>query len=150
MDDICRRNDFKTYVLAFKTLLGVNFTNNLQTAFVLISFRQKITNPNCKHRKAAQNTFVWKSRSWNVGYVETLLSRMEERNIELSSFGDPTWGVRIGETLVGVRFGLLKRKSIFFANHQFVIRRMLLKAWLFYIEIKHDTLGGWGLFKLWF
>ena len=36
----------------------VNFTNILQVAFVLIYFCQKITNPNCKHIKAAPNTFV--------------------------------------------------------------------------------------------
>ena len=37
-----------------------NFTNNLQAAFALISFYQKISHPNCKHSKLAQNTFVQK------------------------------------------------------------------------------------------
>jgi len=39
---------------------AVNFTNILQAAFGPISLQQKITNPNCKHMKAAQNTFVKK------------------------------------------------------------------------------------------
>ena len=39
---------------------GVNFTNNLQAAFAPISFQQKDTNPDCKNRKAAKNTFVQK------------------------------------------------------------------------------------------
>ena len=41
--------------------LRVNFTKILQAAFALISFCQRIINPNFKHRKAAQNTFVRKS-----------------------------------------------------------------------------------------
>ena len=41
----------------------INCANILQAAFVPISFRQKITNPNCKHIKAAQNTFIQKSCS---------------------------------------------------------------------------------------
>jgi hypothetical protein len=39
---------------------GVNFTNILLAAFVPKSFCQKITNPNCKHIKGAQKTFVRK------------------------------------------------------------------------------------------
>jgi hypothetical protein len=42
---------------------GVNFTNILWAAFVPKSFRQKITNPNCKHLKAVQITLVWLSIS---------------------------------------------------------------------------------------
>ncbi len=38
---------------------GVNFTNILWAAFAPKSFRQKITNLNCKHIKAAPKTFVW-------------------------------------------------------------------------------------------
>jgi len=37
----------------------VNFTNILLAVFAPKSFRQKITNPNCKHLKAAQRTLVW-------------------------------------------------------------------------------------------
>jgi hypothetical protein len=37
---------------------GVNFTNTLWAAFASKSFFQKITNPNCKHTKAAQKTFA--------------------------------------------------------------------------------------------
>ena len=40
-----------------------NFTNILRGAFAPISFCQKVTNPNCKRIKAAQNTFVQKSCS---------------------------------------------------------------------------------------
>ena len=39
----------------------VNFTNILQAVFAPISFCQIVTNSNCKHLKAAQNTFVQKS-----------------------------------------------------------------------------------------
>jgi len=38
----------------------VNFTNILQTAFVLKLFYQKITKPNCNDRKASKNTFEQK------------------------------------------------------------------------------------------
>jgi hypothetical protein len=37
---------------------GVNFTNILRAAFAPNSFRQKITNPYCKHLKAVQRTSV--------------------------------------------------------------------------------------------
>jgi hypothetical protein len=40
---------------------GVNFTNILWAAFAPKSFRQKITNPNCKHIKAAQKIFYEKA-----------------------------------------------------------------------------------------
>jgi hypothetical protein len=39
---------------------GGNFTNFLIAAFAPKSFRQKITNPNSKHIKAAQKTFIQK------------------------------------------------------------------------------------------
>ncbi len=39
----------------------VNFTNILWAAFAPKSFCQKITNPNCKHIKAAQKTFIQKA-----------------------------------------------------------------------------------------
>jgi hypothetical protein len=42
---------------------GVNFTNILWAAFAPKSFCRKIINPNCKHIKAAQKTYVWKSCS---------------------------------------------------------------------------------------
>ena len=42
---------------------GVNFTNILWAAFAPKSFCQKITNPNCKHLKAAQRTLAWLSIS---------------------------------------------------------------------------------------
>ena len=42
---------------------GVNFTNILWAAFPPKSFRQKITNPNCKHTKAVQRALVWLSIS---------------------------------------------------------------------------------------
>ncbi len=42
---------------------GANFTNILWAAFAPKSFHQKITNPNCKHFKAAQRTLVWLSIS---------------------------------------------------------------------------------------
>ena len=41
----------------------VNFTNILLTAFAPISLHKKITNPNCKHIKAAKNTLAQKSCS---------------------------------------------------------------------------------------
>ena len=55
----------KRHVLYFEgnNYTWVNFTNNLRADFVLISFCHKITNPNCKHRKAVQNTFVQKAAS---------------------------------------------------------------------------------------
>ncbi len=40
---------------------AVNFTNIVWAAFAPKSFHQKITNPNCKHIKAAQKTFVQKA-----------------------------------------------------------------------------------------
>jgi len=40
---------------------GVNFTNILLAAFAQKPFCQEITNPNCKHIKGAQKTFVQKS-----------------------------------------------------------------------------------------
>jgi hypothetical protein len=42
---------------------GVNFTNILCAAFAPKSFRQKLTNPNCKHLKAVQRILVWLSIS---------------------------------------------------------------------------------------
>jgi len=45
------------------SIAGVNLTNILRAAFVPIFFRQKNTKPNCKYKKAAHNTFEWKSRS---------------------------------------------------------------------------------------
>jgi hypothetical protein len=39
---------------------GVNFTNILLAAFAPKSFRQKITNPNCKHIKVAQKNYCMK------------------------------------------------------------------------------------------
>ncbi len=39
---------------------GVNFINIICRAFAPIFLRQKITNPNCNQRKAAQSTFVKK------------------------------------------------------------------------------------------
>jgi hypothetical protein len=50
---------------------GVNFTNILLAAFAPKSFRQKITNPNCKHIKGAQKTFVQKICSLNIGEIDT-------------------------------------------------------------------------------
>ncbi len=48
--------------ICFITLAtGVNFTNILWAAFGPKSFRRKITNPNCKHIRAAQKTFVKKA-----------------------------------------------------------------------------------------
>jgi hypothetical protein len=35
------------------------------------SFRQKITNPNCKHIKGVQGTLVWKSCLWNIGEIDS-------------------------------------------------------------------------------
>ncbi len=40
---------------------GVNFTNILWAAFAPKSFRQKITNPNCKHIKGVQRIWFEKS-----------------------------------------------------------------------------------------
>jgi hypothetical protein len=40
---------------------GVNFTNILRAAFAPKSICQKITNPNCKHIKAAQKLLYKKS-----------------------------------------------------------------------------------------
>jgi hypothetical protein len=50
---------------------GGNFTNILWAAFAPKSFHQKITNPNCKHIKAAQKTFVQKNCSKNIGDFDT-------------------------------------------------------------------------------
>ena len=47
----------------FRLLQGVNFTNILWAVFAPKSFRQKITNTNCKHLKAVQITSVWLSIS---------------------------------------------------------------------------------------
>ena len=49
--------------LPVSSATGVNFTNILWAAFAPKSFCQKITNPNCKHLKAAQRTLVWLSIS---------------------------------------------------------------------------------------
>ncbi len=43
--------------------MTVNFTNILWAAFAPKSFRQEITNPNCKHLKAVERTLVWLSIS---------------------------------------------------------------------------------------
>ena len=48
----------------------VNFANILQAAYALIPFCQKIKYPTSKHIKAAQNTFVLKSCSYNVGEID--------------------------------------------------------------------------------
>jgi len=40
---------------------GVNFINILWATFAPKSFRQKITNPNCKHLRAVQRGLVWLS-----------------------------------------------------------------------------------------
>jgi len=48
--------DMKNIGLTSKA--GVNFTNILLAAFAPKAFCQKITNPNCKHTKAAQKTLV--------------------------------------------------------------------------------------------
>ena len=64
---VCHWDDGKTgpgalcfSILSCKCLPVVNFTNILHAAFATISFRQKITNLNCQHIKAVQNTFVHK------------------------------------------------------------------------------------------
>ncbi len=44
----------------YKKVPGVNFTYILWAAFAPKSFRQEITNPNCKHIKAAQKNFCIK------------------------------------------------------------------------------------------
>ncbi len=56
-------NGWNTNIYTYIETPGVNFTNILWTAFVPKSFRQKITNPNCKHLKAVQITLVWLSIS---------------------------------------------------------------------------------------
>jgi len=48
-----------------------NFTIILQAAFVPIFFRQKNAKPNCKWRKALQNTLVQRSCLLNVGKTDT-------------------------------------------------------------------------------
>jgi len=45
-------------IIAIAVVLCVNFTNILRAAFAPKAFCQKITNPNCKHIKAAQRTLV--------------------------------------------------------------------------------------------
>ncbi len=52
-------------------LPGVNFTTILWAAFAPNSFRQKITNPNCKHIKGAQRTLLWKSCLYNIGEIDS-------------------------------------------------------------------------------
>jgi hypothetical protein len=42
----------------FLTTSGVNFTNILRASLAPKAFCHKITNPNCKHIKAAQGTLV--------------------------------------------------------------------------------------------
>ena len=49
------------FSLSLSTTFVVNFSNNFLAAFALIFFWQKTTNLNCKHRKAAKNTFVQKA-----------------------------------------------------------------------------------------
>jgi len=39
---------------------SVNFINILQAAFAPLFLHQKLQKPNCKHRKAAQNSYVQK------------------------------------------------------------------------------------------
>ncbi len=52
-----------------------NFIIILQAAFARISFYQKTTNINCKHRKAAKNSFLQKKNfSSNVDQIDTLYS----------------------------------------------------------------------------
>jgi len=46
-----------------RSLPGVNFTNILWAVFAPKSFYQQMTNPNCKHIKAAQRALVWLSIS---------------------------------------------------------------------------------------
>ncbi len=48
----------KVIVNTINDLSGVNFTNILGATFAPKSFHQKITNPNCKHIKAVQKTYV--------------------------------------------------------------------------------------------
>jgi len=54
---------FATLFLRVIWPLGVNFTNIFWAAFAPKSFCQKITNPNFKHIKAAQQSLVWLSIS---------------------------------------------------------------------------------------
>ena len=53
----------------------VNFTNILQAAFAPLFFCQKYTMPNCKYKKAAQNTFNKKAACikccWNWSLAPT-------------------------------------------------------------------------------
>jgi len=56
--------------MLMKLTPSVNFIIILQADFVPIFLPQKITKPNCKKRKTAQNSFVWKSQNkmlcwWN-------------------------------------------------------------------------------------
>jgi len=50
---------------------GVNFTNILWAAFAPKYFCQKNTNPNCRHIKAAQKTFIPKSCSSKISEIDT-------------------------------------------------------------------------------
>jgi hypothetical protein len=45
---------------------GVNFTNILLAAFAPKSFRQKITNPTCKHIKAMQKKLLYKKSAHKI------------------------------------------------------------------------------------
>ena len=63
--NVWKKKKISTSVLITRCLLSslrsiINFTNILRSAFALISFRQKNTNPICKPIKAAHNTYVWK------------------------------------------------------------------------------------------
>ncbi len=56
---------------SIKNTAGVNFTNILRAAFVPTFLRQKSTNLKSKYKKASRETFVQKSRAYNVGEIDT-------------------------------------------------------------------------------
>ncbi len=70
-------------VLFVKLIAGVDFTNILSAAFVPKSFHQKIINPNCKHLKAAQKTFVQKSCMQNNYEMDCRSSVERRRRLEV-------------------------------------------------------------------
>jgi len=51
-----------SHKMMMKLTLVVNFPNILRASFAPISFHQKMSNPNCNHIKAAQNTFPLKKQ----------------------------------------------------------------------------------------
>ncbi len=83
-----RRKRGWTYQFSLKaTYFWCQFHQQFMSVFVPISLCQKSSNLKCKHKKVLRKTFVWKSRTWNVGEIDAWFAQSEfQMRLFLSHF----------------------------------------------------------------